>query len=832
MPTYQVTYQSSQTASGAVEDALFGANALYDVNINEDSDFEPDDGFEAAIDELGITYLRYPGGHAESTIDITALSNGALRSEVTSFLDWAAAKRVDGDPLQIVLTLPTKTDISSAQIEKFVQLVLTEYGGLISGFEIGNEYSIGPVDDDADRSVHPEFSGEDTIAAMNETDYGIVANTVINAVQDGIDAFASKTGNTSLDPDIMLQLSATSGAASDYKGTGIKATQANSDILSQLDASALAAIDTVVGHYYYNDSHSDDESFDNGYQEIRSLDTIYSAFEDLFDGDVEFSITEWGVYSQNYTQLGAASASTMLEMFENMLEMGVDSAYIWPLQHRTTNSIAGNRNADDVYLTMAGGMFNMLEETLEKQESVTGSDSAFYLQSSTWTNAADAIDITHFASDYQQVLYVSLRDLTQSDVTLSLAGLMTNAQDVSVRQLSIDQSSSDGLSDFAGNGDGRLGRRSITSAELAQLQTLAFFDASNSNHVKYSGSDILTYLPPFETIIPLVNNPKSIDDYYFATEVDVAPEITELSNSLLTTNKISLDMMPYDVVEIVITHTAIQNGDASNNTLKGGAGQDKLFGLAGADRLLAGEEDDLLDGGAGADTLVAGSGNDTIRGGNGADEINGGNGYDFVTYANVDGRVLIDLEEDVSGTKFVSFFDHGHAGGDSYVNVETFRGSENADNMRGNDADNKLWGGGGNDRIYGRAGDDTLGGNDGQDSLYGNLGADILSGGDEAGVQDCFVYFHVSDSYAGAGNRDRITDFQTGADLIDLSNLNITDSFVFVGSSELTGTAGQLGYYNSSGDTIIHADLDGDGVSEFEIQLDGIMTLNANNFIV
>lgn len=168
---------------------------------------------------------------------------------------------------------------------------------------------------------------------------------MITAVQAGIDRAADIMGNDAPDPDILLQLAETSGAGSDYKGAGLQSDAANGDILAQLGSAALAAVDTVVVHYYYNDQHSDDIAFDGGWQEIRSLDDRFASFQEIFGRDVDFAITEWAVVKHNYTQLGAASASVMLEMFENMIDMGVDSAHVWPLQHRTGNAIAGNRNA-------------------------------------------------------------------------------------------------------------------------------------------------------------------------------------------------------------------------------------------------------------------------------------------------------------------------------------------------------------------------------------------------------------------------------------------------------------------------------------------------------
>ena len=54
-------------------------------------------------------------------------------------------------------------------------------------------------------------------------------------------------------------------------------------------------------------------------------------------------------------------------------------------------------------------------------------------------------------------------------------------------------------------------------------------------------------------------------------------------------------------------------------------------------------------------------------------------------------------------------------------------------------------------------------------------------------------------------------------------------AFRFVGTAALTG-AGQAGFFTSGGNTIVRGSTDADAASEFEIQLNGIVALTAQDF--
>ena len=197
-------------------------------------------------------------------------------------------------------------------------------------------------------------------------------------------------------------------------------------------------------------------------------------------------------------------------------------------------------------------------------------------------------------------------------------------------------------------------------------------------------------------------------------------------------------------------------GSAHPDTLTGGGGNDWLTGGPGADALDGGDGIDVLRydgsnaavavdlsagtgsgghaegdtfenveavvGSAYADTLTGGGGNDRFAGGAGADSMDGGDGEDWLCYAASDAAVTVYLS---TGTA-----SGGHAGGDTFRNVEAVRGSPHADRLWGGDGNDTLDGGNGNDRLAGESGDDVLTGGAGDDGLIGGAGADRMDGGD------------------------------------------------------------------------------------------------------
>ncbi|EPX75632.1 calcium-binding protein [Salipiger mucosus] len=255
----------------------------------------------------------------------------------------------------------------------------------------------------------------------------------------------------------------------------------------------------------------------------------------------------------------------------------------------------------------------------------------------------------------------------------------------------------------------------------------------------------------------------------------------------------------------------------------------ELRAMADARVVTGGAGNDLLTGTAGDDTLLGLAGNDTLEGGAGGDHLDGGAGRDVASYVSATRSVRVDLLNDA--------FMYGDAVGDTFANVEVFQTGGTVDQLRGDNAANEFYTGGLSDRLYGRQGDDRLFGEDGADALYGGMGADTMSGGDQEDRRDRYIYFNIAESRPGDGNRDVITDFVAGEDRIEIKRFDadttqgFKQAFTFVGDAATLG-AGEVGYRHEGGNTIVQAEVTGDGIPDFEIELTGVMTLTAGDFLI
>jgi Ca2+-binding RTX toxin-like protein len=268
-------------------------------------------------------------------------------------------------------------------------------------------------------------------------------------------------------------------------------------------------------------------------------------------------------------------------------------------------------------------------------------------------------------------------------------------------------------------------------------------------------------------------------------------------------------------------------------------GEDLAFnGAAETDgkfRVFAGKGNDVLSGGGGNDGFFFGADGNL----NGADIVNGGGGIDSIAlrgnYTGANAVVLqptslvaVEVIALLSGhsNEFGGFinlagFDYDVRTNDANV-AAGVRIEVAAGNLRANES---LTFNGeaetdGSFRIISGAGDDSLTGGAGNDILYGALGADVLQGN---GGADIYLYRFATESTAAG--RDRIN--WGAGDKIDLAlvdadaNAAGNQTFAYIGAGAFTGVAGQLRGINAAGNGLIEGDVNGDGLADLTIFVDG-----------
>jgi Ca2+-binding RTX toxin-like protein len=242
------------------------------------------------------------------------------------------------------------------------------------------------------------------------------------------------------------------------------------------------------------------------------------------------------------------------------------------------------------------------------------------------------------------------------------------------------------------------------------------------------------------------------------------------------------------------------HGGSADDWLASGTGRDLLIGYEGNDRLISTRGADTLDGGLGDDTyLVTNDHDDTIIDAGGNDTIRAWTHWDLRDNPEIENLIV-------------------EADGNWHLT-----GNESDNRLTGNQDDNVLRGLGGDDTLIGGAGDDVL---------IGGNAADWLTGG---GGSDRFDFVSLSEVGVGI-DHDTITDFTSGEDTIFLggidADLTVRGNQAFHLVDELSGAAGELAVYQQGGNTLVDADVDADGIVDFQIVLSGLHTLTAADFIL
>lgn len=355
--------------------------------------------------------------------------------------------------------------------------------------------------------------------------------------------------------------------------------------------------------------------------------------------------------------------------------------------------------------------------------------------------------------------------------------------------------------------------RTITAAELvgaglSGTVTITALTASIGT-LTATGAGQWNYTPP-------ANNETGVTFAYTAT-----------AGSKLAQGTAAMDLLPTSSVQgtsgidnlAARTTADTYHGLAGNDTISAGAGNDIIYGDEG---------NDIAGGGADNDTFVA-----TLN--DGSDRYTGGAGIDRYDLSGTTAAATVNL---TSGTA-----SSAQTGTDTLATIENVTGGTGADTITGSSGVNVLDGGTGNDILLGMSGADTLLGGAGADRLTGGVGRDVMTGGAD---NDTFIFTAVAEMGRTTTSRDVITDFTSGQDLFNFSAIDANTSlsgdqafsFLAAKGAAFTGARGQLQWLQedpagtANDRTIVLGDINGDRIADFHVELTGLITLGAGDFVL
>ncbi len=277
---------------------------------------------------------------------------------------------------------------------------------------------------------------------------------------------------------------------------------------------------------------------------------------------------------------------------------------------------------------------------------------------------------------------------------------------------------------------------------------------------------------------------------------------------------------------------------SGNDNVTGTNASEYLMGYAGNDNLSAGYGDDTLDGGIGNDILEGGLGTNTAI----------YSGYKSSYSVSKSGATylisnLFEGTDTLTNIAYLKFADSTVAIDDALpkpvitppVVIETpkpvtppaiIETPKPVISTTPTNGDDLLTGTKGNDTISGLLGNDTLVGGLGADQLQGHKGADV------------FKFNDINESGITSKTRDTITDFTSKIDKISLAPIDANEkltgnqAFTFIGNSAFSKTdaTGQLRFDTTN--HILYGSTDADTTPEFSIQLNGVKSLVAADFVL
>ncbi len=273
---------------------------------------------------------------------------------------------------------------------------------------------------------------------------------------------------------------------------------------------------------------------------------------------------------------------------------------------------------------------------------------------------------------------------------------------------------------------------------------------------------------------------------------------------------------PDSGTDVVISSVTVTTLSSNVEVLSLSKGNINGTGNALDNVIVGSSRNNILSGGDGADTLIGGKGNDSFYGETTASP---GDDADTVAYSDATKGVIFSLANTLSGQNTVG------SGTDRVYD------NSSIENLTGSNFNDALTGSAIGNVIRGANGNDTIAGLTGADFLIGDGGLDLIDCGSDTDI-DRVAYVLSSDSSVGT-NRDQVSNFATGVDIIDLSVMDANTSldgdqaFAF---SDATPGSYSVWYAINGPDLVVSGDNNGDAVADFEILLKNVDQLTASNF--
>ena len=822
MGTLVINFNNSQQKriGDPVSKEMFGTNFLFNRD-GHDSAQIVSNTYSQFITEANVVTLRYPGGTITETMFdlenpnshtqnyINPIDKSVTTLSLVAFLDYAS--NIDAT---VTIVLPTyrflNTIVDSRGhrtvslsddkiIRDFIKKCLSEaqvLGVQIKAFELGNEWYV-------DNSNLFGF-------IMTPIEYGRVASYLANLVQEEITLFRLNQGLSFEwnEPDIAVQVGP-GGRAEWYTVEGFKITDtytgirvsATELIFNEFDTrKEQAAVDAIITHRYLQGS----DSLVDGWAY-----TPFKTWAELALSDSDFKVakryvTEWNVAADNKIEAGIKQFDSLILLFSEMMQAGVDHANIWAVQQRNPTRLIGNSGIGNETwggLSFGGIAFDLMSAQLRDQYVMLTNINSSIIRSVT------------FGSDDKIVIFLT-----------NTSGLSTS-ETVNLQQLAptfhhgmIVEVSATGVS---------------TQNPLGKANVLVSTDQS-----RFINGTVSLQFSPNETIMIVLSMQHSgvhiemYDETVGQMELQTGSMFADIfeganGNDVVTSrdgNDTLFGNNGNDNLDAGAGHDEIfggngadiLNGGDGNDLVYGGGGddmlfggnqQDSIFGGDGADYILGGSGDDILDGGLGPDTIFGDSGNDRIFVGKGADRVFGGVGTDTLDFSLAEFGAIFDLEIPQSSS--------GSALGIEVFQIENLDGSNFDDHLTGDSSNNLLSGGRGSDYLSGRSGDDLIMGGSGNDTLAGNNGLDTLDGGlgfDFADYTSSDAAIQVNlgrlTAHGGDASGDILSSIEglLGSDYNDSLTGNGFENFLSGGHGDdrLDGSSGDDTLFGGSGnDTLI-----------------------------